>query len=111
MEGEGLRMCPAPKLAGFWTQHVSDCRVGIHKSSSDNETDTENAPSDLLEPPEDSSVSNVFKPEVFCIEMRQGEEAAHRNQHAQRPEQIRLQFVMNAAPPVTAPSIPKDTPY
>ena len=111
MEREGLYIGPPSKLAGFRTQHIGDRRIGVYKSGGDNETDTEDAPPDLLESPKYVGVSDVFEPEVFCIEVRQRDEAAERDERAQRPEQIRLQFVMDTAPPVTAPAIPKDAPY
>jgi len=104
-------MCPPSKFTRFRAQHISDCRVGVHKPSGNDEANTEETPSDPLKSPEYIGVSDVFEPEVFCIEMRQREKATERDKRAQRPEQIRLQFAVDTAPPVTAPSVPKDTPY
>ena len=110
MEGERLRVCPATELAGFRAEHVRDGSVGIHESEGNEEADTEDAPPELLESPEDIGMSEALEPEVLGIEVRQRHEAAHRDECGEYPEQVRLKFKRTSSALLT-PSVPKDAPH
>ena len=110
MEGERLCMCPASELSGFRAEDVRDGGVDVHESEGDEEADTEDAPPDLLEPPEDLRVSEALEPEVFGIEVRQRHEAAQGDESREYPEEVRLKFERPSSA-VLAPSVSEDTPY
>ena len=110
MKGERLRMRPASEFTGLRTQYIRNSSVGVHESERDEEADTENTPSDLLEFPEHIGMSEALEPEVFRIEICQRHERAHTDERAEYPEEIRLKFGC-ASLALSAPSVPKDTPY
>ena len=82
MEREGLRVCPASELAGFRAEDVRDGGVGIHEPGSDNKEECEAEPPYLLQSPEHIRIDDALEPEVLCIEVRQREEAARRDERA-----------------------------
>ena len=103
-------MCPASELAGFRAQHIRNRGVGVHESEGDDEADTEDTPSDLLESPKYIGVSEALEPEVLCVEVRQRYEAACGDKHAEYPKQVCLKFV-GAPVASSAPSVSEDAPY